>query len=106
MPPSPFLHPQGGTTAPAATPTPAPPARAAWWRHGHLWLVIAGPVVVVVASFVTLGLAVMTPDPVLSEGYYRRPALDGRTGAHRPDRNLAPALEGRNHAATPVAPQR
>jgi hypothetical protein len=31
-----------------------PDASAPWWRFGHVWLVIAGPAVVVVASFVTV----------------------------------------------------
>ena len=48
---------------PAENLAPAP----AWWTFGHLWLVISGPLVVVVASFITLYLAVTRPDPVLTE---------------------------------------
>jgi hypothetical protein len=58
-----------------------------WWRHGMVWLVIGGPAVVVVASFVTLGLAIANPDPVLPTGPV--------AGAD------APAVQARNHAATP-----
>ena len=38
-----------------------------WWKFGHVWLVISGPAIVVVAGFVTLYLAVTRPDPVVSE---------------------------------------
>ena len=36
-----------------------------WWKERMLWLVIGGPLVVVVASFITLGLALRNPDPVI-----------------------------------------
>ena len=64
------------------TPPPTP-----WWRVGMVWLVLAGPAVVVVAGFVTLHLAVTYDDPVLQV-----PAEQG---------NKAPAVKARNHAATP-----
>lgn len=63
-------------------------APAAWWRYPMVWLVIAGPALVVVASFVTLALAIRNPDPVLAAPAARSPAE-------------MPALQGRNHAATP-----
>ena len=47
-------------------------APAPWWKFGHVWLVVSGPVVVVVASFITLYLAVTRPDPVVSEDYYQQ----------------------------------
>ena len=34
-----------------------PAAGAAWWRHGMVWLVVAGPAVVVVAAVATAVLA-------------------------------------------------
>ena len=37
-----------------------------WWSFGHVWLLIAGPAIVVVAGFFTYYLAVRMPDPVLS----------------------------------------
>lgn len=57
-----------------------------WWRHGMVWLVIGGPAVVVVAGFVTLAIAIANPDPVLPT------AGSG---------DAAPAVQARNHAATP-----
>ena len=72
-----------------------------WWKYGHVWLVIAGPAMVVVASFITLYLAVTRPDPVLDEDYYRKGMQINRTLADNPA-SLAPAVKARNHAATGV----
>ena len=76
------------TTQPAAPP-PEP-----WWKHGYMWMVVGGPAVVVVASFITLYLALSRPDPVYSDTapLARVPAA---TKAE-----LAPAMQARNHAAT------
>jgi hypothetical protein len=52
-----------------------------------VWLVIAGPAIVVVAGFATLAIAILNPDPVLVQG-------PGTTAAD------APAVQARNHAAT------
>ena len=72
-----------------------------WWKFGHVWLVIAGPCVVVVAGFVTAWLAMSSPDPLLAEDYYRRGTEINKTPAK--DKAMMPALQGRNHAATPPA---
>jgi uncharacterized protein len=76
---------------PIVNATAAPPP--AWWTFGHVWLVIAGPAAVVVASFFTLYLAIARPDPLVVEDRYRSPSAG----------TLAPATEARNHAATAVA---
>jgi hypothetical protein len=60
----------------------------AWWRLPIVWMVIAGPAIVVVAGFATLGLAIANPDPVISS-----PAATSKADL--------PAVQGRNHAATP-----
>ena len=60
----------------------------AWWRLPIVWMVIGGPALVVVASFVTLGLAITHPDPVYGS-------------ADQADKSGQPALEARNHAASP-----
>lgn len=69
-----------------------------WWRHGHVWLVISGPAVVVVAGIVTVFLAIKYPDAVIGG---QEPARASRPLVLSQPRALAPALEGRNHAATP-----
>ena len=71
-----------------AVPRATDASTAAWWRFPMVWLVISGPAVVVVASFITLALAILNPDPVLST-----------SGAK--SKSEQPAVQGRNHAATP-----
>jgi hypothetical protein len=75
-------------------------AKQPWWRHGHVWLVISGPAVVVVAGLVTAWIAVRAQDPVVDADYYRRGMEINKTLAR--ERALMPALQGRNHAATPA----
>ena len=72
-----------------------------WWRHAHVWLLISGPAIVVVAGFVTLWLAVRTPDPVVEDDYYQRGLNINETlRKQQSDRSMLPAVKGRNHAAT------
>lgn len=66
-------------------PNPSP----VWWRVPMVWLVISGPAIVVVASFATLALAILNPDPVLD------------TSARASVANQ-PAVQARNHAASPL----
>lgn len=87
-------------------PSVAPTASVAepWWKFGHVWLVIAGPAIVIVAGFVTLWIALSKPDPVVAEDYYRKGIEINQTleqQAQSQDQNLMPAMKGRNHAATP-----
>ncbi|NML45221.1 nitrogen fixation protein FixH [Ramlibacter sp. G-1-2-2] len=72
-----------------------------WWKFGHVWLVISGPAVVVVAGFVTLWLAIRTPDPVIEADYYVR-GLEINKTLKAQGKALLPAEKGRNHAATPA----
>jgi hypothetical protein len=78
-------------------------ASAPWWKFGHVWLVIAGPVAVVIASFFTLFLALRWPDPVVTEDYYRQGAEINKA-LEAGSASLAPAVQARNHAATGAMP--
>jgi hypothetical protein len=73
-----------------------------WWKFGHVWLVISGPVIVIIAGFVTLYIAIKVPDPVVSEDYYQQGININRTLEANP--GLAPAVQARNHAATGTVP--
>lgn len=73
---------------------------APWWKFGHVWMVFAGPAVVVVASFITLYLAIKIPDPVVSS--YGQ--AQGSESTQQFDASTAPAIQARNHAATGVQP--
>lgn len=77
---------------------------APWWKFGHVWLVISGPAVVVVAGFVTLYIAWRIPDPVVADDYYRQ-GIDINKTLEAKDASLTPAMQARNHAATGVVPE-
>ena len=80
-----------------------------WYQNPFVWLIIGGPLLVVVASFITLYLAITHPDPAIDD-YYRKgieinktldaqaQAQDGQTDA------MAPAIQARNHAQTGLKP--
>lgn len=74
-----------------------------WWKFGHVWLVLAGPAVVVVAGFVTLYLAVRSPNPIVTEADYRAGVKVDAVHADAKT-SLAPAIQARNHAATGLPP--
>ena len=74
-----------------------------WWSFGMVWMVIAGPAVVVVAAFVTLYLAITMPDPVLpTEALNPRNAMENQG---KLEAAMAPAMQARNHASTGVVPE-
>lgn len=60
-----------------------------WWRVPMVWLVVGGPALVVLASFVTLFLAVRGGDAPLHEAAAVQPEA------------TTPAMQARNHAAAP-----
>lgn len=75
-----------------------------WWSFGMVWLIIAGPAIVVVAAFITLYLAITIPDPVLpTEALNPRNAIENQS---KLEEAMAPAMQARNHAATAVVPQK
>ena len=83
--------------APDAAVNAAAERRAApWWRFGMVWLVIAGPACVAVAGFATTAIAFRHADVVLVQ-----PAAPGTSTPSR-SAPTAPALQARNHAATPA----
>jgi uncharacterized protein len=59
-----------------------------WYRLPIVWMVIGGPAIVVVAGFATLAIAIAYPDPVITP----------TAASSKAD---MPAVQGRNHAATP-----
>jgi len=77
----------------------------AWWRFGHVWLIVAGPVLVIIAGMVTLYLAVSSPNEIVTDEVYRQSIEQNRKkGVTTLPDEQAPALQGRNHAATGAVP--
>lgn len=62
------------------------PSRQAWWREPMMWLVVGGPLAVVVAAVITAVIAIRGADPVIDT------------------RVATPAVQARNHAASPTVP--
>lgn len=71
--------------------SPAP-----WWKYGLVWMVIAGPLVVVVAAVFTAVLAFNSNDVIVSDN-------DPKTAALANYRSMVPAQTASYHAATPDA---
>ena len=70
----------------------------AWWRYGHVWLVISGPLLVVIASFVSAFVAFQGNDTALVDDPAAiRAAHDMQLNK---DRSMVPAIQARNHAAS------
>jgi hypothetical protein len=87
-----------------ASNVPTPTGSAPWWKFGHVWLVLAGPALVIVAGFFTLWLAMSRPDPVVAEDYYQQ-GIDINKTLEKVDPSMLPAVKGRNHAVTPLKDQ-
>lgn len=79
-----------------------------WWREPFVWLVIGGPLAVVVAGVATAVIAVKNQDPVLDarnvgQSQYMTHARQVQsTKNHAQMANLQAAMIGRNHAASPL----
>lgn len=67
-----------------------------WWREPMMWLVLGGPLAVIVAGFATLAIAITHPDPVLDT----RATTTAGQSADEVDAGNLPAVQARNHAAT------
>lgn len=77
----------------------------AWWRFGHVWLIISGPALVIVAGLVTLYLAVSSPNEIVTDEVYRQSVeINRKKGVTTLPDELAPAMQARNHATTGAVP--
>lgn len=73
------------------------------WNNGFVWLIVAGPALVVLASFITLYLAITKPDPVVDNDYYNKGININKTLGAKGDA-MAPAMQARNQAVTGFKP--
>lgn len=72
-----------------------------WWQYGHLWLVISGPVSVVLACIVTFYFIWNSPNQIISGQDIE---IENIRSSQTIDGSQAPAMMARNHAATGVIP--
>jgi len=76
-----------------------------WWRYAHMWLVVGGPLVVVVASFYTFYLAQTSPNEIVTDQHFQQRVESLQShGLHQIDGSESPATQARNHAATGAVP--
>ncbi|RMX08788.1 nitrogen fixation protein FixH [Corticibacter populi] len=75
-----------------------------WWKFGYVWMVIAIPVLSMVASFYIIRTAINNPDYLVDASTYQSEVARHRN-LQQPTKSLAPAHQARNHAATPVTDQ-
>lgn len=68
-----------------------------------MWLFVGGLLIAVIASLVTIYLAVQSPDPVIDNYYLKGVEINKTLDAERDA--LAPAVQARNHAATGIKPE-
>ncbi len=88
-----------GTTPTVTRATSAPAAERPWWKEGYLWLVISGPVGVMLACAITAFYILQGPDAVVPEDHYRE-SLEIKRQLEAAQAEMQPALVGRNHSAT------
>ena len=76
-----------------------------WWKFGHVWLVISGPVLVIVACIVTVFFVISSPNEIVTDETYQRAVdLKRAQGTKLMAGGDSPALQARNHAATGAVP--
>lgn len=73
-----------------------------WWQNGYAWLAFGGPAIVVVASLITVYIAVVGQDEVLSHEENQGEPMFKKTLTPEEKNALEPAVKARNHAATGV----
>ena len=73
-----------------------------WWKSGYAWLVFGGPAIVVVASVITVYIAVIGQDEVLSHEENQGQPLFKKAMTPEERNALEPSVKARNHAATGV----
>lgn len=82
-----------------------------WYREPYVWLVVGGPLLVVLASLVTVYLAVKHQDPVLKGGVPPRSTPANSDGLsveeqrEAVERSNLPAGVARNHVVSPSLPK-
>ncbi|MBV5299636.1 MAG: nitrogen fixation protein FixH [Rhodoferax sp.] len=76
-----------------------------WWQFGHVWLVISGPALVIVACIITAFFVASSPNEIVTDQVYQQIMEKKRAqGSNMMSGSDSPALQARNHAATGVVP--
>jgi uncharacterized protein len=70
-----------------------------WWRNPYCWLILIGPITVIIAGVATTWIAVAGADTLVDQNYYQKGIALGNKLGPTPE-SLLPAKQARNHAAT------
>ncbi|MDP8568688.1 FixH family protein [Methylophilus aquaticus] len=63
-------------------------------------MLIAGPLAVIIASMITVYLAITHPDPAIDDYYRKGIEINKTLEAAEQNEAMAPAVQARNHAQT------
>ncbi len=74
----------------------------AWYREPMMWMVLGGPLLVVIASLITYVLIVRGSDPVLERDPISEAQRVGKELTPEQRESLEPAMKVRNHVASPL----
>lgn len=71
-----------------------------WYHNPYVWMLIVGPLAVIIASMITIYLAITHPDPAIDDYYRKGIEINKTLEAAAQDEAMAPAVQARNHAQT------
>lgn len=72
-----------------------------WYREPMMWMVLGGPLAVVIASLTTYVLIVRGSDPILERDPVSEAQRVGKELTPEQIESLQPAVKARNHVASP-----
>lgn len=75
-----------------------------WYQNPYVWMLIVGPLAVIIASMITVYLAITHPDPAIDDYYRKGIEINKTLDAQARDEAMAPAIQARNHAQTGLKP--
>lgn len=99
------------TAPPPAMSNTSGPKGQRWYKEPYVWLIVGGPLVVVLASVATITLAIRNPDPVLQQPKPTVKVESMAPGELTPEQRKAaelsvmPAGQARNHVVSPTLPK-
>ncbi|MCX7251401.1 MAG: nitrogen fixation protein FixH [Burkholderiales bacterium] len=73
----------------------------AWYREPMMWMVLGGPLLVVVASLITYVLIVRGSDPILERDPISEAQRVGKELTPEQIESMQPSIKARNHVASP-----
>lgn len=70
-----------------------------WWRYAHVWLIVSGPLLVVIASLISGWIAMQGNDTDFNKDDEQLGLQQHQSISPAQRQALVPAIQGRNQAA-------